>query len=543
MRTAMGARSDDHRECPGGEGVAEALRCFLRAVRTLRTYPADNEMSRQALARATPALQAVLPLDLDVGTEFFSCSGQPIPLGEEDRFGVAASLFRDGVRRLELREGLDAGEVERLVLALAETIHADDLSQDYVTRIWEADLDHVSVCAVDPYLELDTDEEVLEGKAKPMAEAAPREVEEVPPPPPEAFRLSEADRLRIAQEATQADSTAPWGPFLQATFAALLSPTGVRRVDEVVLLVESMWHRCLSTGRWKLAAELLQKLRGKLPRAALAPLRGALGRMARAERLAPLHERLEAGQCDPGEAASLLRLLGPLAGPALCELIQSAREEHAVRVYADVLASIGPPALPQLIPLLSSGPQQGRARAARVLGRIQHPEAMAALLKALEGAQGVLRRDLVRGLALQASEAAERRLLDAALEDPDPAVRVIALRDVGRFVHSGAGARSRILERIRSRGSRAADPEERDLLFAALGRVGGIDVVPFLARLLRPGWLRRSRREDWRRAARALGGISTPQAREVLERSAERGPQALAALCIEALREMPRTSS
>lgn len=51
---------------PDSEAVAEAIRRFFRAHRTLRAYPVDNEISRRALAEAGERLGGVLPLTLQL---------------------------------------------------------------------------------------------------------------------------------------------------------------------------------------------------------------------------------------------------------------------------------------------------------------------------------------------------------------------------------------------------------------------------------------------------------------------------------------------
>ena len=82
---------------------------------------------------------------------------------------------------------------------------------------------------------------------------------------------------------------------------------------------------------------------------------------------------------------------------------------------------------------------------------------------------------------------------------------------------------------------RLASDEEKDLLFNALGSVSDGAVVPFLERLLKVGLLRRSRPEQWRRAAKALARVDSVDAIGALERGCESRTAELARICAENL--------
>ena len=526
-----------------GESLAqEAIRSLLRAVQTLRTYPAGNEVSVRAMQDLEPKLGAAGTLHLELGSEGTLLEGAALDDSTTDRVGILAALFRDGVRRLEIRPGMDLAEMQRVVGALSRPIAADDLSEDYVTRLWEADAAHLGVAAVDPYLDVDSDEAVLEGKETPQIEedAASNDAHQnLPPPPKEAFRVSEADRLRIAQEVKQLRETAPWGSFIDALFATLRSGVGLARAKEVVPLVEACFHRCLSTGRLPLAARVLDELHGAVPSAVVPLLRGAVGRMASPERLAPLHEALEAGSSPIDQARGILARLGPPALPALAALLPSTRSEAVRKLYAEQLVALGPAALPTLRDLLERTEPELRTTLVWMLGRIRSPDATAMLLSILSRADASLRREVVRSLARQGDASANARTLEMALGDSDPTCRVIALR--GLAGAAGTVACDRLMARIRAVAFRGLPDEEKDLLFAALGRVGGDELLPFLKRELRPPTLwRRPSPARWKRAASALAGLGTARARALLEELASHRDERLASLCVEALRESRR---
>ena len=174
----------------GAEAIAEAVRWLFRTVRTLRSYPIDNEMSLRALGELTPRLRQVLPFSLELGTEELRWETTPL---KDDRGSfppLIADLYRDGIRRIRLELGLEDDELRRLLLALASPLDPTDLTEDYVTRLWESDVPNVRIFAVDPYLDVDVPADVLEGDVPPVShaeEVAPEPELKIPPPPESAF--------------------------------------------------------------------------------------------------------------------------------------------------------------------------------------------------------------------------------------------------------------------------------------------------------------------------------------------------------------------
>ena len=165
------ATSPSEDRVQGAEAIAEAVRWLFRTVRTLRSYPIDNEMSVRALRELTPRLGQVLPFSLELGTEELRWEATSL---KDDRGAfppLIADLYRDGVRRIRLELGLEEDELRRLLLALASPLDPTDLTEDYVTRLWESDVPNVRIFAVDPYLDVDVPADVLEGNVPPASHA------------------------------------------------------------------------------------------------------------------------------------------------------------------------------------------------------------------------------------------------------------------------------------------------------------------------------------------------------------------------------------
>lgn len=535
---------EDTRAAPAGSkgGPAEeAALVFLKAIHALRTYPIGNEISRQALDQAIPALLRVVPLEIEIGPKQMAWGEGHRIDNSSDRLGLSAGLYRDGVRRLHLLDGLEPTEIERLILALAERINPDDLSEDYVTRLWEADLPHLRVLAIDPYLDVDIPEEVLEGQHKPELDPGECEVNpelDVPPPPEEAFRIRQADAVRIAREVAQSNRAPPWTRFIEVLVATITTEPGMRRSEELVTIIETCFQRLIESGQLEEATRLLRRLKDSVPVGAMPSLLPAVGRMASADRLQSLAKAIALGEVSHEEARLLLLALQPADIPALFEFLEDGSAPEAQRLYTAVLAEIGIPALEGAIEHFRRGELETKLLLAPLLGKLGGSEAARALASGLDGADPTLRRELVRALGMIRDEESSRALFQIALDDQDVSCRVLALRALQNIMTPAD--QGRIIDRI---GESGVGDEERELLFIALGKVGNDSAIPFLTSRLKPSWIPgRWKASEARQAAAALAQLGTPAALGTLEDFAESRRTELAEICTRALLEARRRS-
>jgi hypothetical protein len=526
--------------------VKSAIGALVRTERTVRTYPIGNQLSQNALHDLLPKLVSVLPLDLSVRRDQLVWNDVPLLDADRDRSDLSGRLYNDGVRILRLGSQIDAQELERFVVALSTPIHPDDLSEDYVTRLWEADLPNVRVVAIDPYPDLDVPDEVLEGKHVPSAEVEDigplpgREDElEIPLPPDEAFQIGPKDAERVAQEIEHTRANPPWSIFMIALFDTLRDQTKAERIEKLVSLLEATFHRTVREGRLEIASELLLRIRTQVPNRAAQEVREALFRMGHPDRLQPLQEALENEACEPEAAERVFVLLGEWVPELPCALLAASRTERLSRFYAGVLAKIGDPVLEPVIQHIHTAAEPTQPYFARVLRELRDPRAIGTLISLSQSGAPALRKEALRGLAYMPEEPAKAALARAALEDGDSGARIVALKCLTGM--QDALESDQLIARLSSSEARALPDEEIDLLYLTLGQTNQPEALRFLSERLRPGWLRgRSDRRTWTRAARALARMSLAEARQELETGARSGKEELVEICARALRQVER---
>ncbi len=527
-------------ETRSADSVSQTLQLLIRALHTLRSYPAENDMCRRAVSQLLPMLEQVVPLEIELSREGVRWLGG----GEQGHFGdrssIMEALYRDGIRRVQLLRGISADEVRSFLTTLAAPMEPDDVSEDYVTRLWEAEFRNIRIQAVDPYLDLDLADDVLEGKTRPDVEQqdlGSREELKIPPPPAGAFEVSQASRAEIDQRIVKLESSARWGRYVSALLDSFSLPVGDRRFDELILLLESTFSLLLRHSKFELATHVIHWIQQRSGEDTLDPWRAALVRMAHADRLSSFHEQIESGGFDPELVQPMILALGSPAADPICTLLSRTNSASAIRFYSDVLVQLGPQAVPRVLTALDGAAPDLRSTLIRVLGLMKAEAAVPSLLRALVAADGSVRRETVRALAMIGGHSALRALLPVALHDRDSSCRVLALRALSR---GGTRLDSReLIERIGERQFSRGSSEEKELVFAAVGATGSDDSLPVLERVLKGGWIPGSTDEaDQRRAASALRNLSTDAATRILLRYA-RGRRRRAAICREALGEEP----
>jgi hypothetical protein len=272
----------------------------------------------------------VLPLEIELDGSQVWWRGTPLFQTGDLRSTLLRDLHRDGIRLIRIREGIEPEELKRFVTALGSPVDPNDTNEDYVTRLWESELPHVGVTAINPYLELELPDEILEGKTRPTAEAqdVPSPKIDVPPPPDDAFQTTEADREYVEEGVGRVCQHAPWENFLEALIEVCRCEGSGDRSSRLSTLLEITFQRLLDGSQLEVAADLVRRVR-ELPDTTSSVYREALQRMADRDRLVPIHAAVEAMSCDLDQVERLFLSLGSEAGGPLCDFLISSTSDQS----------------------------------------------------------------------------------------------------------------------------------------------------------------------------------------------------------------------
>jgi len=514
-----------------------------RAYRDLRLYPEGHPAVRQALdglvARVQKYLDEEGSLVLDVEENGLLHNGQVVYASDSSQDNMAFLMFRDGLRSISIRSGVESEELEGFARRLA---HADDLDpneNDLATVLWEDDFAHIDYGLVDLFLE---GEVLADGAIEALRDIV-------------LTRLQETGPITVSEAATAADEL--------EVVELRPTDTGNLTLTEEELARGEMVATLPSTTLEEFAVVLFELL-GSYPwqikeedgfHRALVTVVGSYvvtGQLERIDFLIGRLRDLEAqGRCTPGFVGSVLS--SSVTPGGLNQLLMRARQLSAVENahIQEFLLSVQRWVMPALLQLLADTPDRALRRGLLALlgegggvpGSLLSPlladsrwyvvrnavqlaalspdeTLMDELERLIRHPEVQVRREVVRTLTAFGGARAVK-LITKFLSDDDSSVRVLAAGGIGRL--GGPEHEPLILGQIDSRGFEARAPDEISAFLLAYASLAGEQAVARLERLWKSRLFDSHALPVRMAALKALGTIRGPRARASLQEAARSG--------------------
>jgi HEAT repeat protein len=537
--------------------VRELLAALTKDMRARQTYVPGNPLIdrfhrdlRERLARVWEELPH-LALTVDEGRLLWK--GAEVyaqPVGHDN---LAFVFFRDGIRQLALLPGCEDRELGEFLGILSDVRPGRNM--DLLATLWHRDFDFIRMEYVDV-----SEEETLEVPEAPGGDGEDKtisdlsEIEDVlaagPVPPEEEAEfaelvLGEADEAYLRREMEFEFNR----PLVRDVTLALLDQFEMRdqeRRRQVVDILRELLPRLLEKRDFATVALIvteLQLLANKTGEADTQELVASLLRDM-SEAMAELVS--QPGREEPGPAEDeLAALLGALQAEAIPTLVRAipsvpgAAMRGRLSAALDRLVETHPESV---VSLLRAEDPMLVAEAARIVARLGVPDTEGALREVVERPEAVARAAAIEALGTTGSAGSVGTIL-SALGDEDRDVRTAAIDAISRRKPDDAGPA--LIARLREGRLEEFEESEQVSFLKACVAVCGEELVDELARLLngrrwwggrRPQGLRAS-------AARALGLVGSPAAREALLRSREDRAAAVKSAVRVALAQIDATTN
>ncbi len=557
----------------------------------LPNNPMFHRAAQNLQAAFEPVWSAVDELVLTVQETDFVWEGTVVyhQLAKAD--SLAWTLYKDGLRVLTLRKGVEQEELPRLLRVINKVRGlAPDAADDLFTLLWAEDFQYVdmrfaefvqdfgtgemvpgakyaaaatftseiksdlagTMAGEQPAGVAATGEGVEEGEATDAAGEAGGAVETAPRPKG-VVDLDEFDSTLYFLDGAEVDMlTADLGleysrDLREASLMALYDlfeaevEDGVR--EEILGVLEALFPSMLNAGEFRASAAVLRETRVLAERSvSLAAghrerLHQFIAQLSEPAIVSQLMQALDEGTGRPSDAdiAELLRELRPGALSTLVEWtprLTSAPVRALVEAAVQQLASAHQG---ELLRLLRSGDSEALPGAIALAGRLKLEGAVVGLGDVFGRADAGLRLAATEAL-IQIGTPGALVLLERAVGDDDRTVRVTALKALSARGYKGA--LRRVEDVVQGKGRKDLDFNERRAFFEAYGAIAGAGGLGVLRDLIvRRGFLRRKHSADVRMcAALGLGKIGTADARAVLETVAEDGDRQVRNAVAAALR-------
>jgi HEAT repeat protein len=531
--------------------VSAVCRQLHRAYRDLRLYPLSHPMARQALDglsdRVGKHLEAHGSLALDVEESGLAYDGQLVYTYDATLDNLAFLMFRDGIRSLSFRPGLDPNELEAFVSRLA---HADDLDSadhDLATALWEDDFAHIDYTLVDPFLEGEVlTEGAIEGlrdvvftrleEAKsvtaPEEERAEGEAEGEAEGDCEVVDLKATDLQSLtlsADEAARGDMVASLPTTTLEEFAVVLFellgsyPWRIEAGDGLYNALVTVIGSYAKNGDLNQIDFLIQRLKDFEARGRCAPgLVGAVvSNSITAEGLNQLF--LKAGQVlavDMAQIQDVLSQVREWVLPSLLELLANTPDRAIRRGLLAVLSTGEGVPGPLLAPLTRDHRWFVVRNAVELAGASRDETLLDDLERLTRHPEVQVRREVMRTLSTIGGMKAAG-LLARSMSDGDASVRVLAASGVGRI--GGPIHEAMMLAQIQGRDFETRSPAEIGAFLHSYAAIAGERAVPLLDKLWRSRLFDSHARPVRIGAIRALASIPSPLALSALRKAAKSG--------------------
>ncbi|MCK6458980.1 MAG: hypothetical protein L6Q95_03705 [Planctomycetes bacterium] len=521
------------------KGAKDLVKELIRVVRACRLYaqghPALEEMAA-TLRRRWEEATAAGPLALRFTDRKVLLEEEPVHQAPGNLHEVIPSvLYEHGVVGLVLQPGIEADEARRLCAALSTDPRA---GADYPSLLWEADLVHVQVLIDTDDADEDpvsTPNDFAQQVAKlgdgtdatPAGEYADARAAPAPPPPPCHLPLDAADETRLKGLLADDRYVGTVSHALRVMHAMAGEPLLPDEAGQFEKILGELVGAVLASGDLPAATEAAARARALA--GSQVPLEVRAGELTTSMLLAPANLRAFLKTLDEHEALDaralgglLVELGGPSAPTVAAWLLETrfpAAVQDAMRVYREAAAEA-------LAPLYASG-GVGRERAGGALLELGTDQALSTLAAGFRDLPEETRLRLIQHSG-RSRDAALRRVLLDALDDPSEAVRRAAIGAVKRQDASRlAPVAKDLLERGVLEARYRAETED---FFEMLSRAGDASVARLLAdhcipRGFRLGFLRLTPVQQL--CARALRRMRAPDARPVVDELRRRAPRAV----------------
>ena len=526
--------------------VRKVLVAFFTAWKSFTLFPEDNDICRTALTNLEEAFSVFLAtyrtLRLDIEENRFSYSGRIVHQGIQDTEDLAFILFREGMRWLELKEGVTLAEITTCFRMLQDCRATDeDLVGELALSLVDADLSHIEfetiapVGEAAPLLDLSefdphpydvSDHDVSGGGESPAFQRAagvsPISLDNVDP---DRWKLTTEEKQALKIMVLEAESRDDADEFVDALLMVLLEQNDDEGFLTVAAPLADEFLRALMAARFDLAERIVRTFL-RLQK----DVDGALG-WARPHVEAFLADvsAPETLKCVPDiwpdvpeDVEKLVRLLLLLPADAILALAPLLGQFSSVQRKArlmDVMVALAKKNLGPLRALMGRCDESLARELVLVLGGMQGKEVRAILVDMLEH-----RSPEVRTAVLRALMARQRDVLEHVfplIDDYDGNVTALVYEYLG--ARQNPQTEARLLGYLDGRPFHRAARLHALSCYRALGLCGGSASVPYLRQtVLEETFLPDISRSLHRQgAALALNLLSEPGAKEALQEAAE----------------------
>lgn len=563
------------------KSAKDVLAHLTKTAKTLKIYLPNNPIYQKFLQelrdRFDVHLREYETLRLKIKQYALYCKGQVVYENTNRLESLAFKLFVDGIRELTFQEGIDKEEITSLLGIIGREYDPSNPDDDMVTLLWERHFTHISYLVAGDFIQ-ETGMPIEPQHPVAFGEAIKKEASRVRPvwtsaeavapsgtqtvlqeflgpqmadQAAQIFVLSEDEVAAIKQEMMLEENSNPLSTLMSILSAILRLEKDETAFSEMVDILDNVLETLMLRGDFwhsKSILELFRELMGpdkNLPESQRRRLMQAIDKAGESQRIRELEPVLNQwGAIETDQLFDFWLLLNKNALVPLTELLGRLTQIKMRRVICEALVHLGKDDIEPLVEKLDDPRWFVVRNVIYILGKIGDEKAIGKLQKAVQHKEVKVRSELIHALdGMKHVKAKE--LLKGFLNDPESALRVLAIRSLANQNYQGA------LELL---GAMIDDPKfnskdlyEKKEIFDAFGRIGGEKVLSHLRKLLQRGgsaWFKKAVHEELGLCAvHALKRIGTEGAAAVLREGQKLSSKVVREACKKALNTMEKTNA
>ena len=481
--------------------VKDILQNLIKSKKTIRMYPQNNPIYIKILEDSYERFKSFFDyhdsITLSIKQNSIYYDSDQIYDNPEKEDNLAMFFFKDGLREITFKNGLQQEELEEFLKIIALDFDREAIDDDIVTLLWEKDFQNIKYVVDEAYL-VDADEEDYSMKIEERAREKVTDVNNLMKAYADGFveeemkgisiiPLTDKDLQMLVKE-LEKDASDKIGKLVSILFEIIYQSEDKSDLEQAFTFLKEAIHYSMKHGDiytvldvMKRANEIIDDpLMSENDKKYMKMLPSYLGDE---EIVGLLAEILDSGiEIDGTVFAEFMNYLEKNAIEPFVKYLGELKTIRARKSVIEALITIGK----KDIQALSKGLNDQKWYVVRniiyILRKIGDRRAIEYLLKTVRHADIRVRKEVIKALGeLGGREGIQ--ILRECLDDPDMQVRISAVKS---FAAIGSEAAKRItLDKIAEKNFKEKDFEEKREFFEALSRWKDKEVLDFLVKILK----------------------------------------------------------
>jgi HEAT repeat protein len=481
--------------------VKDLLQSLMKAKKTLRMYPQNNPVYIKTMEDLYDKFRGFFEykddLTLKINQNSIYYESEQIYYNSEKEDNIALFFFKDGLRELTFKKGLDQPELGEFMRIIAMDYEREMVDDDVVILLWEKDFQNIHYIVDEAHL-VDIEEEDYEMKAekelrekvtdvddlmKAYADGSIKEdIKELSIVP-----LSDKDLQMLVKE-LEKDTSGKAEKLATILFQIIYQSESRNDLEDVFSFLKDTIKYSMEHGELTAVSKVMKKAKEVIEDPLLTENEKKYMNMLSLylgtdEVIGLLAEILDSGvETDKTVLSEFIEFLDKNAIEPLVKYLGELKTVHARKSVIDALIILGK----KDIHTLSKGLADNRWYVVRniiyILRKIGDKRAAEHLLKTIRHGDARVRKEVIKALGeLGGREGIQ--VLRECLDDPDGQVRISTAKAFGSI--GSTVAKKIIKDKVSDKMFTERDFEEKKEFYEVLSRWKDEEVFDFLIRTLR----------------------------------------------------------